>query len=543
MTMTNSATASQPLVDLQRLVVAIRRKRRFVLTFALVGLLAGMALTVLAPAKPTAVTRLLVVHEQDQPTDGGTLIRTDVALLETTRVAGAALEMLGIAERPEDFLKAYNAAGLTNNVLELTVQGTSDADAVARAQALADAFIADHVRRIQEAARADAQALINQRDQDKAELAELDTAIAAATGEDQPSTPAELASLFARRAELDARVQDLTKRAAEAAVGAPRAAAGTQIVDAPRVLPSSPLRTAATNGLVGLVLGLSIGLMLAAVSTVVRDRPVLRRDIAANLGASVIAQLPAPRRGLARLWRPARRAAERMRVAAMLVRAVRNDTTAVSLVELGAPRTAAELATDMAERLAEDGPVLLVHDLARGKLRLGGDKLRKADKARNRNKPQPIRIVDTGDRSIGRYPPTGQRERQVGVGSATPGTAWTDLLQLGSETVLVVRAGYANTAWLHTVARQLADLQLPVIGIVLVDPDPRDRTDGTLWDGLHTAIRGRNRVYSVPPAEGHGAPLANGAARAAVSANGDDTGLPGRLPVQGRPGKRDVEIP
>ena len=228
----------------------------------------------------------------------------------------------------------------------------------------------------------------------------------------------------------------------------------------------------------------------------------------------------------------------------MLVRAVRNDTTAVSLVELGARRTAAELATDMAERLAEDGPVVLVDDLARGKLLRGGDKLRKADKARNRTKPQPIRIVDTGDRSIGRYPPTGQRERQVGVGSATPGTAWTDLLQLGSETVLVVRAGYANTAWLHTVARQLIDLQLPVIGIVLVDPDPRDRTDGTLWDGLHTAIRGRNRVFSVPPTtEGHGAAGLNGAARAAVSANGDDTGLPGRLPVQGRPGKRDVEIP
>jgi hypothetical protein len=27
---------------------------------------------------------------------------------------------------------------------------------------------------------------------------------------------------------------------------------------------------------------------------------------------------------------------------------------------------------------------------------------------------------------------------------------------------------------------------------VLIDPDPRDRTDGTLWDGLHTALRGRS---------------------------------------------------
>ena len=53
-----------------------------------------------------------------------------------------------------------------------------------------------------------------------------------------------------------------------------------------------------------------------------------------------------------------------------------------------------------------------------------------------------------------------------------------------------MRAGHGSAAWLHTVARQLADQRIPVIGVVLVDPDPRDRTDGTLWDGPHTALRG-----------------------------------------------------
>ena len=84
------------------------------------------------------------------------------------------------------------------------------------------------------------------------------------------------------------------------------------------------------------------------------------------------------------------------------------------------------------------------------------------------------------------------RERRLGVGSVAPGTAWTALPDLGTQTVLVVRAGHGNAAWLHTVARQLADLLIPVIGVVLIDPDPRDRTDGTLWDGLHTALRGHN---------------------------------------------------
>jgi hypothetical protein len=88
------------------------------------------------------------------------------------------------------------------------------------------------------------------------------------------------------------------------------------------------------------------------------------------------------------------------------------------------------------------------------------------------------------------------QERRFGVGSVAPGTAWTDLQYLGSQTVLVVRAGHGSAAWLHTVARQLADLSIPVIGVVLIDPDPRDRTDGTLWDGLHTALRGHNERLS-----------------------------------------------
>jgi hypothetical protein len=84
------------------------------------------------------------------------------------------------------------------------------------------------------------------------------------------------------------------------------------------------------------------------------------------------------------------------------------------------------------------------------------------------------------------------QERRIGVGSVAPGTAWTDLQYLGTQTALVVRAGHGSAAWLHTVARQLADQHIPVIGVVLIDPDPRDRTDGTLWDGLHTALRGRS---------------------------------------------------
>jgi len=420
--------AQQPLVDLHPLLVGIRRRRRFWLSLGLLGMLAGAALAVLVPTPPTASTRLLVIHEDDQPSDSGTLIKTDIALLETTRVAGAALRTLGSPERPEDFLRDYTAVAVSNNVLDLTVKGTSDADAVARAKALADAFIADYVQRIQAGAGAEEQALLKQRDQAQAELTQVDAQISQVTGQNTAASATQLESLYAQRADLASRISDLTGQAETAGIGAPKVTAGTQVMDAARPVPPAVLRTAATNAGMGLALGLAAGIALAAVAGVVRDRPVLRRDISAHLGASVIAQLRS------------RAAADRGRVAGTLARLMRGGS--VSLLELGCAQVAERLAAEIARRRGGETPVR--------------------------------------------------------TGSLAPGTAWTDLAQLGSETVLIVRAGHGETRWLHTVARQLADCRIAILGVVLVDPDPKDRTDGTLWDGLHTALRGREHQHPTP---------------------------------------------
>lgn len=422
----HDSPASQPLLDLHRLLVGIRRLRRFWLLLGVAGLVAGAALAILVPSPPTASTRLLVVHEEDQPSDNGTLIKTDIAVLETTRVAGAALRTLHSPERPADFVKEYSAVAVSNNVFDLAVKGASDADASARATALANAFIADYVQRIQAGTAAEQQAVVKERDQAQAELRQIDAQISTATGKNSQTSATQLESLYSQRADLASRVSTLTGQAEDAGVGTPKAAAGTQIMNQAQPVPRQFVKTAATDAGLGLLFGLVAGIVLAAVIGVARDRPVLRREISAHLGASVVAQLTS------------RSAKERARVAATLVRLIRDDPRSVSLTELGCPKVADGLADDIA---AEVGT-------------------------------------------------------KVQVGSVAPGTAWTDLAELGRETVLVVRAGYAETSWLHTVARQLADCRIPILGVVLVDPDPKDRTDGTLWDGLHTALRGRERKHT-----------------------------------------------
>ncbi|GAA3367651.1 Wzz/FepE/Etk N-terminal domain-containing protein [Streptomyces antimycoticus] len=467
---TSESSASAPLLDLQALVVAVRRRRRLWCSLALLGLLVGGAVAVLLPPPPTAVTKVLVAHKEDQPNDTGTLIRTDVALLQTTRIADKALRSLKSPEKPEDFMQDYRGTGLTNNVLQITVTGDSDAQAVARAKALADAFVADHVRRMRETAKAESKALLDQRDRMRDELTRVNEEIGDRSPESDPKASAGIESLFARRAELNSRIAEFDQRAAEARTGTPKVVSGTQIVDAPRAVRYSLPKAAVTDAAIGLVLGLVLGLALAAVGTVVADRPVLRREIAANLGASVIAELP---RRSGRLWQRRRTRAARIRLTTSLARTVRDSAEPVSLLELGCARSTSAIALDVAGALAADGPVVIVDGLP-------GQQL-----AGRRPKPGDPTVVG-GERAAA----VPDQERRLGVGSVAPGTAWTDLQYLGTQTVLVVRAGHGSAAWLHTVARQLADQRIPVIGVVLIDPDPRDRTDGTLWDGLHIALRG-----------------------------------------------------
>ena len=396
---------------------------------------------------------------------------TDIAVLQTTQIAESALEKLNSDELPDRFMRDYSAKAVTSDVLELTVHAKSEQDAIARAQALLDVFIADRVRRAKGAADAQTEAVLNSRADVQRRLDELGPPTT--TGPDQQARN-EQRDLLTRQ------VQALEQQLVAASAGASQVAAGTQVVDPPHAVPRSLLSTSLLNLAIGLLVGLGVGLAISAVLTVVRDRPVLRRDIAAHLGASVIAQL-ADRRPLLRRRRSKERVdVERKRLAATISRVLRDSTAGVSILELGCARLVAALAIDIAAELSSTWQVLLVDDLPGREV---SHLVETSD--------QEIEVLDAADYPPAQPTPLSNHRLCLGVGSVRPGAAWTDLKRLGGETVLIVRAGHADAYWLHTVARQLADCGIPVIGVVLVHPDPRDRSDGTLWDGLHTALRGR----------------------------------------------------
>lgn len=482
----------EPLIDLQRIVSGIRWRRRTCLVLALVGLLLGMAPAAVVPTRASASARIYVVHEDGGSGDSEAAMTTDLALLETTTVAAVALDRLQTDMSPERFVAEFSGDVVAGNVLEISARGADDAQALARTQAVADAFIAVHLKRTDDGAAAEEKALTDRQAQVQRDLADVNDQIARASNgtPDQATTTA----LYERRSSLSAQIIDLGQRAETAGIGSPKVAAGTKIIDAAHVTSRSLIVSVALGGAVGMLLGLAVGLVAAVIATIARDRPVLRRDISANLGASVIAQLPAPLRLPKRLWKRSRRDEARRRLAVTIARLVRDGNGPVSLLELGCPDVVANLAKDVVAELA-GGNAIVVDDLPGRELRS-----KAADGSAEVIDGSDFSPIPSGEITAGRM--------RLAVASVGPGTPWTDLRRLGDEAVLVVRAGSSETTWMHTVARQLADAGIAIIGLVVVHPDPRDRSDGTLWNALHTAMRGRGLSIPSPQSAAQPAPLA-----------------------------------
>ena len=178
-------------------------------------------------------------------------------------------------------------------------------------------------------------------------------------------------------------------------------------------------------------------------------------------------------------------------MAATLAHVVHGAHGSISLLEVGCPGTAAALALDIAEQLTPERPVVIIADLGREHMSGAGE-----------TSDRPATIVDVSDLPHHQPSPAQGSALYLGVGSVGPGTSWADLRRLGGETLLIVRAGHATTLGLHTIARQLAYSAISAIGVVLVQPHPRDRSDGTLWDALHMVRRGRHATVDMPPMPG-----------------------------------------
>ena len=485
--------AAEPLVDFDRLLAAIRLRRRWAAVGVLVGLGLGLALAFVVSPPPPASARVLIARAEDRTSDRRELMATDVALCRGEDVASRAASVLG--ESPAAVLARYSCVSNSANVLSVSARGSAAADAERTAQAVIDAVAASNRARRQQMVDGMTNGLMARRAGLERSVARI-VALTAATGNGAPGDGApgngasggdpHVSSFASVRNGLVAEIADLSERVLELRLEYAAADAGTQVVDPAHVLLQGPLRRVGVNLGAGLVLGVGGALVCAALAGIVRDRPVRRTDVAAALRAPVLLDIRTPARLGSAPWGRARRASAANAAVSSVASLVSMVPGPVALLELRCPRAAADLAAGVAVALGTERRLVLAGNLFQ---------------AMTARQVSMLMSIATG------LPVAGTAQPWLGVGTLSRRTGWLDLQQLGRRAILLVRAGRATATTLAEVARDLGHAEIDVLGIILVDADPHDSTGGATHDALYDVIR-RHLGYGPPGDPGSGGPPA-----------------------------------
>ena len=268
-----------PLVELDRLSTAIRLRRRWQVLGAVLGPTVAVLLTLALGAGPAASAEVMLART-DSNANPDRLAGRDEALCGASSVAQAAADVLHVD--PAALRDRYVCVEVKENVVDVRAHGTSAADALRSATALAEAYRAVYVGQIDQLMQAQVTDLQQRRSDLQNDLAGVTQQLTTTTDPVQIQfLAARQQSLAGQSGELDARMGDLRSTAAAAS-------AGSKVLNDARLLPHREHQTLAIAAIMGLILGWGLAWMAAATAGVVRDRPVRRRDLAVALGTPVL---------------------------------------------------------------------------------------------------------------------------------------------------------------------------------------------------------------------------------------------------------------
>jgi len=289
---TTTSFPPDALVTYRFLRDAIRRHMRIWLVLAIIGLAGGITTAVALPTASVSSARLLLTHRDGE--DPTKAMATDASLATTRTVAERTIEFLKLPETPDDLLKEYTVAPLTDRVLEIKVSAKTSEDATRLARILAQTYLIFRKEQIAlQGAPLSRDYVTAQNEETTAEQA-----VVAAGGNpnspEQPQTP-EMIRLGAARD----KAQYVRQQLLDEQVAASKMNSSRMLDDAAPVLVSAK-RTLAIKAMTGLIAGLFIGLGFVVVRALVSDRAWKRQDIARSLGARVRLSTGRPPRW--RLW-------------------------------------------------------------------------------------------------------------------------------------------------------------------------------------------------------------------------------------------------
>ena len=349
---------------------ALRRRARFWCVTALVGLLIGLALYVkLPPAYHATATLVLTNSPNENPT---AVMQTNATLAESVPVAQRVVTQLGLRESAASFLATYTATPTTDQILTISAGAPSASAALARANALAAAFLQFRTAYVQ-TQQAELVAELNQ--QQKQAQQRLD-AITAQLSQlpAQPSSQAEQANLRKLQAQQKDAINalDEVKYYVVGAQATAQTTTDSMVQDSkvlgPAVLAKhSHVKGVALDVAGGLIGGMALGMGIVVIGALVSDRLRRRDEIAEAFGVPVGLSVGVLHKR--RLLGRAARDLDMRRVVAHLRNAVPGSSrgpASLAVVAVDEPHVAARAVASLAMSFASEGRQVVLADLSAG---------------------------------------------------------------------------------------------------------------------------------------------------------------------------------
>ena len=486
-------------VSVPALVRALRRRWRLWATGAVLAAIAAVAFSLASPPEHTATTILLLQHPTG--TNEARAMLTDARLVESRSVAQAAIDSLGLRLSARRMVDSYRPTILSDDLLQIRATAPSDREAVRRAEAVANAFLAF---RRDEILRQSAVALENLEERQRAlntELLEVNEGINARTGVRDEESLRALGDLMVRRFTLNDKLGGVRQRIEAATFDTDSIIEKTRVVDPAGADTRQPVRAAAVNVMAGVILGLLLTTGLIVLQEATSDRPRRREDVAAAMGAPVAQVDLRALRGPLRLQRrrfrrllaepppDVTRAAGHLRLA--LDEAV--PTGALVVVSVASDGAAALALAATAARLTRDGRSVLIADLTRRNVLARLTKVRPdaADRLPLVGgtsalwvniPPDEMPELDGAKRSDVHRELASRVDLVLALATIDPAIGAQHLREVATSAVVVATAGRSSETALRSVAQTLAAAGIQVHSTILAAADGDDDSVGLLDD-------------------------------------------------------------
>lgn len=283
-------TTGSGLISLGYLGSAIRRATTLWCVLAIVGLILGVGYSVVRPPAHSASISILIVGEPGQL--AADEIVTEQSLAKSLPVATAVVNQLNLPQTPASFASSYSVLATTTQVLTFVVKGTSDAQAVQIASALAAEFLKFRTQYEQNQANATHAQLNVQLAQAQQQSDAVQSKLAQV--ENEPTSPAQQTEYKKLQSQATAATNNLGQ--VQSYVSATWATtqtttksmvSGTQVLNPATAAKRSPTKSMVEYAVLGLIGGLAVGIIIAILGAVISDRLRRRDDIAYASGAPV----------------------------------------------------------------------------------------------------------------------------------------------------------------------------------------------------------------------------------------------------------------